>query len=67
MLDYENNYLFNILIFLVKQRLHEQFNDQEEKVIIFALESTDYNEALAGQILKNYLDNEIKTKEESDG
>lgn len=59
--------LFNIYNFIVKQRLHEQFNDQEEKIIIFALESTDYNEALAGQILKNYLDNEIKIKEESDG
>ncbi|KAL5234934.1 hypothetical protein ACI65C_002344 [Semiaphis heraclei] len=51
----------------IKQRLHDKFDDQEEKIIIFALESTDYNELLADQILKNYLDNEFKTKDENDG
>lgn len=55
------------MYFLVKQRLHAKFNDQEEKIIIFALESTDYNEVLADQILKNHLDNEFKAKDENDG
>ncbi|VVC32563.1 Hypothetical protein CINCED_3A020133 [Cinara cedri] len=50
----------------IKQRLHKKFNDQEEKIITFALESTSYNEVLADQILKNYLDNEFKTKDEND-
>lgn len=54
------------LSFLVKQRLHKKFNNQEEKIIILALESTDYNEVLADQILKNHLDNEFKAKDESD-
>lgn len=52
--------------FLVKQRLQEKFNDQEEKIIIFALESTDYNEILASQILKTHINNEYKAKNESD-
>ncbi|XP_025412694.1 uncharacterized protein LOC112685122 [Sipha flava] len=52
----------------IQERLHKKFDDQEEKIIIFALESTDYNEILADQILKNYLDNEFKiTKDENDG
>ncbi|XP_060878978.1 uncharacterized protein LOC132951219 isoform X2 [Metopolophium dirhodum] len=51
----------------IKQRLQVKFDDQEEKIIIFALESTDYNELLADQILKNHLDNEFKTKDENDG
>jgi len=46
--------------------LHKKFNDQEEKIIIFALESTDYNEVLADQILKNHVDNEFKVKDEID-
>ncbi|XP_026815274.1 uncharacterized protein LOC113555138 [Rhopalosiphum maidis] len=50
----------------IKQRLHDKFDDQEEKIIIFALESTDYNELLADQVLKNHLDNEFKTKDEND-
>jgi len=47
--------------------LQDKFNDQEEKIIIFALESTDYNELLADQILKNHLDNEFKAKDENNG
>lgn len=50
----------------IKQRLHNKFDDQEEKIIIFALESTDYNELLADQILQNHLNNEFKIKDEND-
>lgn len=55
-----------IILFLVKQRLQEKFNDQDEKIIIFALESTDYNEILADQILKNHVDNEFKAKDDDE-
>ncbi|XP_025203869.1 uncharacterized protein LOC112600782 [Melanaphis sacchari] len=51
----------------IKQRLHDKFDNQEEKIIIFALESTDYNELLADKILKNHLNNEFKSKDENDG
>lgn len=57
-------YLFFFV--LVKKRLHEKFNNQEEKIIIFALESTDYNEELADKILRNYLESEYKVKNEND-
>lgn len=55
-----------IILFLVKQRLQEKFNDQDEKIIIFALESTDYNEILADQVLKNHVENEFKAKNDDD-
>lgn len=59
--------MFFFFFFVVKQRLHSKFEDLEEKIIIFALESTDYNEVLADQILKNHLHNELKIKDENVG
>jgi len=54
-------------IVLVKQRLHEKFDNQEEKIIIFALESTNYNELLADQILKNHVNSEFIARDTNDG
>lgn len=61
-----NTTILIIILFLVKQRLQEKFNDQDEKIIIFALESTDYNEILADQVLKNHVENEFKAKDDDD-
>ncbi|XP_050542792.1 uncharacterized protein LOC126906305 [Daktulosphaira vitifoliae] len=44
----------------IKQRLQNKYKSVTEKIIIFALESTDYNETLSDQILKNHLENESK-------
>ncbi|XP_050423277.1 uncharacterized protein LOC126835030 [Adelges cooleyi] len=41
-----------------KELLQKKYESLEEKIIVFALESTDYNEQLADQILKNHLANE---------
>lgn len=59
----------DIKLFLVKQKLEQKFKNIEERIILMALESVNYSEDRANQILTIVQEEEeskIKEEEELD-